>query len=59
MTLAKGSKYNVTMDISGVVISSTLTINDAQYQDRGQYNCTASNEVGSVSSGATLLVQGK
>ena len=57
--LATGNKYNVTMVTIGVVISSTLTIYDVQYQDRGQYICTASNIIGNVSSGATLTVQGK
>ena len=57
--LTTTSKYNVTIATNGVVVSSTLTIYDVQYQDLGQYICTASNIVGYVSSGATLTVQGK
>ena len=57
--LTTTSKYNVTIATIGVVISSTLTIYDVQYQDRGQYICMASNIIGDVSSGAALTVQGK
>ena len=57
--LASGSKYSITTIPSGAVMNSTLTIYNIQYQDRGQYNCTASNVVGTVSSEATLTVHGK
>ncbi|KAL5487215.1 hypothetical protein EMCRGX_G019791 [Ephydatia muelleri] len=57
--LASGSKYSITTIPSGAVMTSTLSIYNVQYQDRGQYNCTASNVVGTVSSGATLTVHVK
>ncbi|KAL5487212.1 hypothetical protein EMCRGX_G019787 [Ephydatia muelleri] len=57
--LSNGSYYNIATVPDSIVVNSTLSIYNVQYQDRGQYNCTASNVVGTVSSEATLTVHVK
>ena len=49
-------KYSIVRD-RGEMFGS-LTISDVQYEDRGTYNCTAYNTIGSVSASAVLTVHG-
>ena len=52
------SKYQIIRD-SGSNRFGELTVLDVQFSDRGTYNCTAENSVGSETSGAILTVHGK
>ena len=52
-------KYSINRDRSIPLQFGSLTVNNVQYSDRGVYQCTAVNYVGSVSASATLTVHGE
>ena len=52
-------KYSINRDTSSQHFYGSLTVHNVQYGDRGTYNCTAMNYVGSVSATATLTVHGE
>ena len=52
------SKYQIIRD-SGSDRFGELTVLDVQFSDRGSYNCTAENIIGSETRGANLTVHGK
>ena len=52
-------KYSINRDRSVPLQFGSLTVSNVQYSDRGVYQCTAVNYVGSVSASATLTVHGE
>ena len=52
------SKYQIIHD-SGSDRFGELTVLDVQFSDRGSYNCTAENIIGSETREASLTVHGK
>ena len=56
---ADTAKYSINRDRSIPLQFGSLTVSNVQYSDRGVYQCSAVNYVGSVSASATLTVQGE
>ena len=53
------AKYVINRDRSPPQQFGSLTVSNVQYEDRGLYQCTAVNNLGSVSVSATLTVHGE
>ena len=56
---SNSSDYNVSNTMNGTVVTSSLTIVNAQSSDVGTYTCHAENIIGSDRSSAVLTVNGK
>ena len=59
VTVSDASKYNVSNTLSETVITSTLTISNAQSFDVGTYTCQAENIIGIDQSSGILTVNGR
>ena len=57
--VSDGQSISIITSSSARNTTSTLTIQSAQPSDAGNYTCTATNVVGSVSATANVFVQGK
>ena len=53
------SEYNVSSSMNDIVITSYLTIMNAQSYDVGIYTCEAENFIGNDSSSGVLTINGK
>ena len=53
------AKYSINRNRSSPGQFGSLTVNNVKYVDHGLYQCTAVNNVGSVSASATLTVHGE
>ena len=57
--VSDGQNISIKTSSSARNTASTLTIQSAQPSDAGNYTCTATNVVGSVSTTVNIFVQGK
>ena len=59
INVSNESKYNVSSSMNDIVITSYLTIMNAQSYDVGIYTCEAENFIGNNSSSGVLTINGE
>ena len=57
--ISNTSKYNIFDSLNGTVVTSSLTIINAQSSDVGTYTCFAKNIIGTEQNSGILTVNGK
>ena len=59
INVSDARKYNVSDLLNGIVLTSYLTITNAQSSDVGNYSCHAENFIGTDRSSGILTINGK
>ena len=58
INVSDANKYNISNSLNGIVVSSSLTVMNAQSSNAGIYTCEAENFIRTVSSSGTLTING-